>query len=317
MKKTALFFVALVALTGCQASENTLVRLAAHDSFVISEDLIDQFEAETGYQLEIVRLGDTGSLTNQLVLTKNAPVADAFFGIDNTFLGRAESEGIITGDSVAIDYSDVCFNYDIAWFAKENITPPSSWRDLTSEEYRGLVVIINPNFSSPGLAFLATTHAGFSTEGEVEAYWRALQANEVKISGSWEDAYFSDFTRYGGSRPIVLSYASSPSAEVGDDGTAATRALLSECFRQTEFAGVLARSANEQGAKALVDFFLSPEFQASVPEAMYVYPAVPGIDIPESWATYAKPATSTIGEDLNINANRDTWLSTWSAIFDR
>jgi thiamine transport system substrate-binding protein len=49
---------------------------------------------------------------------------------------------------------------------------------------------------------------------------------------------------------------------------------------------------------------------------MYVYPAVPGIDIPESWATYAKPATSTIGEDLNINANRDTWLSDWSAIFD-
>jgi thiamine transport system substrate-binding protein len=316
MKNIALFLAALVWLTGCQAQDTALVRLAAHDSFVISEELIGQFEAETGYQLEIVRLGDTGSLTNQLILTKNAPVADAFFGIDNTFLGRATSEGIIKGIPIAIAYSDVCFNYDIEWFDRENIAAPASWRELINEEYRGLVVITNPNFSSPGLAFLATTHAGFSAEEDVESYWRELQANGVKVAGSWEDAYFSDFTRYGGNRPIVLSYASSPSAEVGDDGTAGSQALLEECFRQTEFAGVIVRSPNEQGAKALVNFFLSPEFQASVSEAMYVYPVVSGIDIPESFGNYAKPATSTIGENLNINDQRDSWLSDWSAIFD-
>lgn len=316
MKRTALVIAALVALSGCQAQEPTVVRLAAHDSFVISDELIEQFESETGYDLEILRLGDTGALTNQLILSKNAPVADAFFGIDNTFLGLAEDEDIIKGEPSAIDYSDVCFNIDIGWFEENSVTPPTSWRDLVKEDFRDLVVISNPNTSSPGLAFLASTYAGFDTPEAVQAYWRALHANGVKVAGSWEDAYFTDFTRYGGDYPIVLSYCSSPSAEVGENGEPGTAALLEEAFRQTEFAGVLAGSANEEGAAALVEFLLGPHFQESVPEAMYVYPAVPGTKVPESWAGFAKPATSTIGEDLDINANRETWLSDWSAIFD-
>ena len=316
MKTIALSAITLMALTGCQSPENTLVRLAAHDSFVIGEELIAQFESETGYELEILRLGDTGAVTNQLVLTKNAPVADAFFGIDNTFLGRAESEGVFVDDPTAIDYSDVCFNYDLEWFEQEALDAPLSWRELVNEEYRDLTVITNPNFSSPGLAFLASTYAAFDSATQVESFWVALESNGVKVAGSWEDAYFSDFTRYGGNHPIVLSYASSPAAEVLDDGTPGSEALRVECFRQTEYAGVIEGSANENGAAALVEFLGSPEFQASVPEAMYVYPAVPGIEIPESWAAFAQPATSTIGENLDINANREQWLGDWSTIFD-
>ena len=316
MKTIALSAITLMALTGCQSPENTLVRLAAHDSFVIGEELIAQFESETGYELEILRLGDTGAVTNQLVLTKNAPVADAFFGIDNTFLGRAESEGVFVDDPTAIDYSDVCFNYDLEWFEQEALDAPLSWRELVNEEYRDLTVITNPNFSSPGLAFLASTYAAFDSATQVESFWVALESNGVKVAGSWEDAYFSDFTRYGGNHPIVLSYASSPAAEVLDDGTPGSEALRVECFRQTEYAGVIEGSANESGAAALVEFLGSPEFQASVPEAMYVYPAVPGIEIPESWAAFAQPATSTIGENLDINANREQWLGDWSTIFD-
>lgn len=316
MKPIAIAIAALVALSGCQAQEMTLVRLAAHDSFVISDELIEQFESETGYELEILRLGDTGALTNQLILSKNAPVADAFFGIDNTFLGLAQQEDIIKGEPAAIDYSDVCFNVDIGWFSDNDLTPPDGWRDLVEEEFENLVVISNPNFSSPGLAFLASTYAGFDSAEAVQAYWEALRANGVKVAGSWEDAYFTDFTRYGGNYPIVLSYCSSPAAEVGEDGEPGTVALLEEAFRQTEFAGVLAGSANEEGAAALVEFLMGPDFQESVPEAMYVYPAVPGTKVPESWAAFAKPAASTIGENLDINANRETWLSDWSAIFD-
>ena len=316
MKKIALAIASVLALTGCTAPEVTLVRLAAHDSFVISDELIQKFETDTGYELEILRLGDTGSLTNQLVLTKNAPVADAVFGIDNTFQGKALDEGIILGEFSAIDYSDVAFNYDIGWFEENQIDPPTSWRELGDERFRNLVVVTNPNFSSPGLAFLATTHAGFETSAEVFAYWRGLRDNGLKIAGSWEDAYFSDFTRYGGSRPIVLSYASSPAAEVNEDGSAGTAALLTEGFRQTEFAGVLKGSANERGARALIEFLLSDEFQRSVPEAMYVFPAVAGTEVPEAWAKFALPATSTIGDELDINGNRERWLKDWSDVFD-
>ncbi len=316
MKKIALLVATLLVLTGCAPQDVKLVRLAAHDSFVMSEELIAEFKEETGYELEILRLGDTGSLTNQLILTKNAPVADVAFGVDNTFLGKAEDEDVFDGSVSDIDYSDVCFNYDIAWFETNGLTPPTSWRDLGNEDYRDLVVVTNPRFSSPGLAFLATTFAGFETNAEVFAYWRSLRDNGIKVAGSWEDAYFSDFTRYGGTRPIVLSYASSPAAEVNEDGTAGSAALLTECFRQTEFAGVIAGAANKTGARELISFMLSDSFQASLPEAMYVYPVISGTEIPESWARFALPATSTIGDDLDINYNRERWLKDWSDVFD-
>jgi thiamine transport system substrate-binding protein len=316
MKKLAILAIAALALTGCSAQDVTLVRLAAHDSFVISDELVAEFETETGYELEIIRLGDTGSLTNQLVLTTNAPIADAFFGIDNTFAGVATDNGIVEGTMQAIDYSDVCFNYDLDWFSESAIVPPTSWRELGQERYRGLVVVSNPNFSSPGLAFLATTHAGFGTSAEVSQYWRSLKDNDLKVAGNWEDAYFVDFTRYGGDRPIVLSYASSPAAEVKEDGTAGSIALRTECFRQIEYAGVLANADNSPGAQALVEFLLGDSFQASVPENMYVYPINEAIQVPEAWAKFAPPAETLLGEGLDINANRDQWLADWSEVFD-
>ena len=316
MKKLAILAISALALTGCSAQNISLVRLAAHDSFVISDEQITEFETETGYELEIIRLGDTGSLTNQLVLTANAPVADAFFGIDNTFAGVAADNDIVEGEMKAIDYSDVCFNYDLDWFNQSTITPPASWRELGQERYRGLAVLTNPNFSSPGLAFLATTHAGFSTSPEVSAYWQSIRDNDVKVAGSWEDAYFVDFTRYSGDRPIVLSYASSPSAEVNDDGSAGSAALRTECFRQIEYAGVLANADNAPGAESLVEFLLGDSFQASVPTNMYVYPINDAIEVPETWAKFAAPADSLLGEGLEINANRNQWLTDWSGLFD-
>lgn len=325
MKKLiAVAAIAALTLTGCAAEEPTTVRLATHDSFVISDELISEFETSSGYELEIVRLGDTGSLANQLVLTKNAPIADAFFGIDNTTISVANENNLIEPAPVEIDFSDVCFNYDIEWFEENSLTPPSSWRELAEKKYAGLTVISNPRLSSPALAFLATTHAGFETEAEVFAYWRSLRDNGLKIAGGWEDAYFIDFTRYGGNYPIVLSYASSPAAEVNEDGTAGSAALLDECFRQIEFAGVLKKSSNPQGAWKLVDFLGSESFQSSVAESMYVYPATSqfqeedwaAIAVPAAWAEFAPPARSTIGGDLDFVTNRDRWITDWSDVFD-
>ena len=314
MKKT-IALATLALLTGCSAAPIETVRLATHDSFAMSDALIAEFEQTTGYQLEIIRLGDTGTLTNQLALTKNAPIADAFYGIDNTFRSLAEKEGIAAGDFVEINYSDVCFNYDIAWFEQNNLTPPANWRELTKPEYKALTVVTNPRFSSPGLAFLATTFAGFETDMQTFEYWRNLRDNQVKVASSWEDAYFSDFTRYGGNRPIVLSYASSPAAEVVD-GVAGSAALLDECFRQVEYASTLRGAANTAGAAALIEFLVSESFQASLPEAMYVYPSVEAVAVPEAWAKFALPARSTLGDAQKLSQNREKWLKDWSDVFD-
>lgn len=314
MKKATLVLIAILALAGCTPTQETVVRLATHDSFFISDEQIAQFESETGYELELIKLGDTGALTNQLVLTKNAPIADAFFGIDNTFLSVATSN-TVTKNPTAISYGDVCFNYDIDWFSKAGITPPTSWRELGDPRFKDLVVVTNPRLSSPGLAFLATTHAGFETSAEVFAYWRSIRDNGLKVVGGWNDAYFTDFTRYGGTRPIVLSYASSPAAEVKEDGTPGSAALLDECFRQTEYAGVIEGAKNQAGAKALIDFFLTDEFQSGLPLNMFVYPIKP-LDLPAEWTKFAQPARSTIGEELDFEANREQWLKDWSDVFD-
>lgn len=316
MKKLATLAIAALLLTGCApAAEEKIevVRLATHESFYISDEQIAEFEKSSGYQLEVITLGDTGSLTNQLVLTKNAPVADVVYGIDNTFASVARENDIVE-NLQQVNYGDVCFNYDIAWFEKSNIQPPTSWRDLGKSEYKDLVVISNPKLSSPGMAFLITTHAGFKTEAEVFAYWRSLRDNGLKTVASWTDAYFTDFTRYGGTRPIVLSYASSPAAEL-KDGKPQSKSLSTECFRQYEYAGLIKGAQNAPGGQAVIDFLLSKSFQEALPWNMFVYPN-PGFEIPAEFQEFAPPAESVIGEDLDFAANRERWLEDWSDVFD-
>ena len=82
---------------------------------------------------------------------------------------------------------------------------------------------------------------------------------DTKITSGWTDAYQVDFTAGGGDgdRPIVTSYSSSPPFTIPEDGTRpTTSALLDTCFRQVEYAGVLAGSDNPEGMEQFIDFML-------------------------------------------------------------
>jgi thiamine transport system substrate-binding protein len=320
MKKLAtMLAISSLLLAGCAPAEQAAIKvtLVAHDSFAISDESIAEFETASGFELEIIRAGDAGSLTNRLVLTKSSPIADVVFGIDNTFRGVADENGTIEGNLVEVAFGDVCFNYDRVWFEKRKITPPASWRDLTRPEYNSLAVVSNPLSSSPGLAFLASTVAAFGEEN-FEQYWIELRDNGVRVAAGWEEAYFTEFSGSSGNGdfPIVLSYCSSPAAEIREDGKSQTVALLDEGFRQTEFIGILAGAKNPVGAAALVDFLLGESFQNTMPGLMYVYPVNPNAAIPEEWAEFGPAAKSTIGEDLSIATHREKWQNKWSAIFD-
>jgi thiamine transport system substrate-binding protein len=320
MKKlTTIIAASGLLLAGCAPADQAAIKvtLFAHDSFAISDESIAEFQEASGFELEIIRAGDAGSLTNRLVLTKDSPIADVVFGIDNTFRGIADENAIIEGELVPVDYADVCFNYDRLWFEKRGITPPSSWRDITKPAYNSLTVVTNPLSSSPGLAFLATTVAAFGDQN-FEQYWKELRDNGVMVAAGWEEAYFTYFSGSSGNGeyPIVLSYSSSPAAEIREDGKSQTAALLDECFRQTEFVGTLAGASNPEGAKALVEFLLSESFQNTMPGLMYVYPVNPNATIPAEWAEFGPAATSTIGDDLSISTHREKWQSKWSEIFD-
>ena len=313
------------------------VTLVTHDSFVVDDQLLADFEAESGLTVTVLAQGDAGAMVNQLLLTGSNPLGDAVFGIDNTFASRALDAGVLApytspeaakgadafgiGDDrlTAVDYGDVCVNVDHAYFAEKGLVEPATFEDLAKPEYKDLLVTPSPATSSPGLAFLLGTIAHFGPDGW-QNYWTQLKDNGVKITGGWTDAYTVDFSGSSGkgSRPLVLSYASSPPSEVTDPAQPApTGALLDTCFRQVEYAGVLAGAKNPAGAQQVIDFLLSPEFQASVPDAMYVYPVQQATPLPASWEQSAPVAAAPAELDpADIAANRDAWISQWSDLLE-
>ncbi len=328
--------------TGAQGSGEVV--LVTHDSFNLPEEHLAAFTEQTGYDVTVQASGDAGTLTNQLVLTEGSPIGDAVFGIDNTFASRALDEGVLAayqpaelpdgaqehalaGDGsdylTPIDYGDVCVNIDDTWFEAEGIEPPQTLEDLTDPAYRGLFVTPGASSSSPGLAFLLATIGEFGAgQGEDDpgwqAYWEDLMANDAKVTSGWTDAYTVDFTAGGGDgdRPIVLSYASSPPFTIpeGEDEPT-TSALLDTCFRQVEYAGVLEGAANPEGAQALVDFMLTDEVQAAIPDSMYVFPVSEEVELPEVWSQWADVAQDPIRvEPEVVEANREDWVREWADI---
>lgn len=318
-----------------RCTTSSAVTVATHDSFGVSDELLKDFTAKTGCVATVVKAGDAGALTNKLVLTKSSPIADAVYGIDNAFAGRAVKEGVLapysptlpTGASAhalpgaaaglltPVDYGDVCVNVDTTWFAAKGLAAPATLDDLTKTQYRSLFVTPGATTSSPGLAFLLATIGAYGKDGWPD-YWRKLVANDTKITAGWTDAYSVDFTagEGKGSRPIVLSYASSPPFTIPKGGTApTTAALLDTCFRQVEYAGVLAGAKNPDGAKAFVDFMLTKPVQESIPESMYMFPVASDAALPADWATWAKVAEKPYAvSPEDIDANREAWLKQWT-----
>jgi thiamine transport system substrate-binding protein len=137
------------------------------------------------------------------------------------------------------------------------------------------------------------------------------------VDSGWEQAYTEDFSGSSGKgpRPVVVSYASSPAAELGADGKPRTRALLFTCFRQVEYAGVLAGAKHGDDARKVVDFLLSQQFQSQVAEQMFVYPARTDVALPQSWqGVVSQPSSPGSLPAADIDANRERWISTWRSV---
>ena len=317
-------------------TEGGTVVLATHESFHLPKRLIRAWEAETGYDLEIRAAGDAGTLATKLSLTADNPIGDAAFGVDNTFASRPIEAGAFAtyeptlpegaaefslddgADRLTpIDNASVCVNVDTDWFARQDLDPPETLDDLTDPAYEGLFVTPGASTSSPGMAFLLATAAAYGDDWP--DYWRDLLANDTLVVDGWEDAYYGDFTGGAekGRRPIVVSYDSSPAFTVVD-GRSTTAALLETCFRQVEYAGVLAGADNPAGAEALIDFLLGDEVQSALPEAMYVFPVSDTATVPDDWSRFAPQPEDPLGvAPEDIAAHREAWLTEWTDIVTR
>jgi thiamine transport system substrate-binding protein len=308
-----------------------------HDSFDISENVVEAFETQYKVQVEFLKAGDTGTALNKAILAGDNPLADVFYGVDNTFLSRALEEDIFEAypspllelipdrykldpdfRALPVDYGDVCLNYDRGYFADSGLQPPDSLDALTDPAYQGLLVVQNPATSSPGLAFLLATIGRFGPEGYLD-YWTKLVENDLLIVNDWETAYFSEFSFYGGTRPIVVSYGSSPPFEViyaeepiEEPNTAAITAD-DTCFRQIEFVGILKGTQNRALSEAWVDFMLSPTFQEDMPEKMFVFPVNPEAVLIDEFVNFlAIPEKPAFVSPADIAENRETWVREWT-----
>jgi thiamine transport system substrate-binding protein len=329
--------VASTAASAPAAKPSTTITLVTHDAFAVSKPVLAAFTAQTGIKVKVLKSGDAGSALNQMILTKDNPVGDVFFGVDNTFLGRALDEGVFetydapglanvpaayqldsTHHLTPVDHGDVCINYDKQWFAKKHLAVPTTLDDLTAPAYKGKLVMENPATSSPGLAFMLATVARYGDSGWRD-YWAKLRTNGAKVVDDWTTAYEGNFTQGGnqGTYPLVVSYASSPPAAVyyskPQPKTSPVGTMLDSCFQQVEFAGVLAGTEHLTAARQLVDFMLSTKFQEDIPLQMFVFPVVGGTKLPAVFAKFADVAPSPLTlPAATIAKNREQWIEQWT-----
>ncbi len=340
--------IALLLAAGCTADkqetstevEIQTLTVMTHDSFDVSADLVAQFEREHQAKIEFLQSGDAGQVLNTAVLQKANPLADVLYGVDNSFLGRALAEGIfqpyVSGETAAIreeireyyrdervtpiDYGDVCLNYDKAVVSSESLP---SLESLGDPAHKDQLVVMNPATSSPGLSFLLLTVGYFGEDGYL-AYWQSLKDNGVKITSGWEDAYWGEFSAASeGERPIVVSYATSPAAEVYFSEGALTEpptavpAIPGGCFRQIEYAGVLTGTDQAELAGEFIDFMLSQEYQEDIPLKMWVYPVRADAELPEVFVHAPQTVALTTLRPEEIAAGRDAWIDAWTDLMMR
>jgi thiamine transport system substrate-binding protein len=326
--------------TAAPNGEQRTLTVMTHDSFNASDEVLKAFEQANNVKLNILKSGDAGAALNKAILAKDNPLADVFYGVDNTFLSRALEADIyapLTNPPttfgaefqqdtanpprvVPVDYGDVCINYDKAYFPQKNIAVPQNLEDLLKPEYKGLLVVENPATSSPGLAFMLATVSHFGSDKFLD-YWKQLKANDVKVVDGWEAAYSTEFSGSSGKgpRPLVVSYASSPPVEVvyakEPPKDAPTASIIGDgaCFRQIEYVGILKGAKNPDLAQKFVEFLLSQQFQEDMPLQMYVFPVNSQAKLPEVFTKYAQiPAKPAILAPDDIAKNRDTWIQQWT-----
>lgn len=323
-----------------QSTEPQTLTVMTHDSFAVSEEVVNSFEKANNAKVSFLQSGDAGAVLNKAVLTKDAPLADVLYGVDNTFLSRALEADIFepyqssalneipdefkldgSNRALPVDYGDVCINYDKAYFTKNHLAVPQSLDDLTKPDYKGLLVTENPATSSTGLAFMLATIAHYGDS--FTNYWKELKDNGVVVVDGWETAYYTNFSGSSGKgpQPMVVSYGSSPAAEVIfaekplNDAPTASILGPDTCFRQIEFVGILKGTKHRALAEKFVDFMLSKQFQEDVPLQMFVYPVNPAAALPDEFTKYsqAPKQTATLAPDV-IAEKRDAWIQAWTDV---
>jgi thiamine transport system substrate-binding protein len=325
-------------LWGCAAnlSAETVLRVVSHDSFKLSPALIAQFERQHQVKLRFMQSGDAGQLLNQLILTKHSPIADVVYGLDSPLADKAIAANLLASHTLAgsrvtailpppavsVMSGHVTLNVDLAWFKARRLPLPKSLDDLTLPAYKNLLVVQNPHTSSVGQAFLMAVMAH---KGEKDGWiwWQKMRQNGLKVTDGWREAYYQAFSRNGGAYPIVVSYASSPAAEVffAQDKTAppptANLNLAGGVFHQVEGAALLKGGKHPELGQAFMAFLRSPAVQADIQTTLWMRPIIANTPIHPVLKMHAQVPTGGQLYTAAMGAKSKVWLAAWGDLFLR
>ena len=324
----------MMAFSAAPASAAGELRVMVHKSFALPKPLLAQFEAEAGVKLSLIQAGDAGEMLNKLILTRAQPIADVVFGIDNALIAKAQAAGVLDPHGRApqagsplplgpqvlpVDYSYVTLNYDKAAVAKSGIALPKTLEDLTQPAWRNWLVVENPATSSPGHAFLLATIAGMGEEKAFD-WWARMRANGLKVSKGWSEAYYTEFSRNGGTRPLVVGYATSPAAEVFyskekiTESPTASLFLKGGVFRQMEGVALVKGGGQREAASKFMDFMRSGPVQEALQTSMWMFPLDARAPRAEVMRHAAEPnAFERLPPEL-IAEKDSQWVSRWTQV---
>lgn len=322
----------LAAPSMAQAAEK--LRVMVHSSFEVPKPLLAQFEKQNNIKLAIIKGGDAGEMLNKLILTRAKPVADVVFGIDNTLVSKAlganvledsipqakdDSQGGLGPAVVPVDYGFVTLNYDKAALAKSGVALPKSLQDLTLPAYKNWLVVPNPATSSPGYAFLLATISSMGEENAF-AWWAQMRSNGVKVVKGWTEAYYTEFTHNKGSRPLVVSYATSPAAEVFFSKKKITESptgnlfLKGGVFRQVEGVALIKGGGQREAALKFVDFMRSPPVQEALQTNMWMYPVQANTSRAEVMRHAVEPVEFETPDAQLVATKGADWVARWTKV---
>ena len=142
----------------------------------------------------------------------------------------------------------------------------------------------------------------------------------VKITSGWSKSFYTEFTLNGGSRPIIVGYATSPAAEVFySEGklkspNMGNLFLRGGSYLQIEGAAVLNQAKQPEIAAKLVQYLQSPAVQDSLMTSMWVYPAVKGTKA-HPIATHAStPKDAKLLPAAQVNSKQKDWVAQWTRV---
>ncbi len=331
----ALLGVSLWGATALAWAAPATLRVLTHASFDLPKPLLAEFEKTAGVKLSIVKAGDAGEMLNKLILTRANPITDVVYGIDNALVGKAMAADVLapyTGPAAAassaaslpaalvpVDYGYVTLNADKAWFAKKGLALPATLQDLALPAYKNLLVVQHPATSSPGLSFLASTVAALGEEAAFD-WWAQMRRNGVKVAKGWTEAYYTDFSKNGGKRPLVVSYASSPAAEVFYSKTKLTEAptvslnLKGGVFQQVEGVALVKGGAQAEAAGKFIEFLRSAPVQQALQTTLWMLPATPGTPKAEAMQHAPEPTAFDNPTPEQMAQHSSGWVARWTKV---